>query len=86
MFCISLWSFRRDIDNDELGIKDVPTEENMAYSCLPTSLISPDINSTMQILVKENLSYASYSVGQTVSEGPARNNEYETVDATPYKQ
>ena len=86
MFCISLWLFRRDKDNDELEMKDVPTEENMAYSCLPNNLVSCDINSSTQILVKENLSYASYSVGQTVSEGPAQNNECEAVDATPYKQ
>ena len=46
----------------------------------------PDINSTAEVPVKENLSYVSHSVGQAISESPAQNNEYETVDATTYKQ
>ena len=67
-------------------MKDVPTEENIAYSCHSNNLIPSDINSTTQILFKKNLSYVSHSVEQTNNDSPAQNNEYEAVDATPYKQ
>ena len=84
MSCISLRLFRRDEDNGEM--KEVPTEENMAYSCLSNNLNPLDINSTTEVPVKENLSYVSHSVGQTISESPAQNNGYEAVDITTYKQ
>ena len=80
MYCTSLLFFYRD--KDDVGMSDVPTEENKAYSNHSIKNILPDSNSLTKICLEANFAYTSHSVKKTVGESP-EDNVYEQMDSSP---
>ena len=72
-------------DKDDVGMIDVPTEENKAYSSNFIESISSGSNSMAKVCLEANLAYTSHSVKQTVGESP-EDKVYEQVDLTHYNQ
>ena len=82
MYCTLLsFSYR---DKDNIGMSDVPAEENVCSSYSAKNTL-PDSNSMAMICLEANLAYTSHSVKQTVGESP-EDNVYEQVDSTPCNQ
>ena len=83
MYCTLLLLFYRN--KDDVGMSDVPTEENKAYSSHSIKNNLLDSNSLTKICLEANLAYTSHSVKQTVGDSP-EDNVYEQVYSTPINQ
>ena len=83
MYCTSLLFFCRD--KVDVGMNNVPTEENKAYSSHFIKNILPDSNPMGKVCLQANLAYTSHDVKQTVKEN-REEKAYEQVDSTPYNQ
>ena len=70
---------------DDVGMNNVPIEENMAYSSHSIENILPDSNSMTKMCLEANLAYTSHSMKQTVGES-LEVKVYEQVDLTPCNQ
>ena len=73
-------------DKDDVGVNDIPTEENEAYASHSIKNILPDSsNPIAKICLEANSAHTSHDVKQTIGKG-LENKVYEQVDLTPYNQ